>query len=106
LVALESLKDLVCERFVHVGIGYSVGLRWRAIAVFESRILTSAVINSKHIKPRQFFEDAREIVLDCVRDVLQKCNTLKINTVFNGEFVEGEKMRIKVLLQEIALLFD
>jgi len=67
-----------------MGAGYSAGIRWRAIdAAFGNRILIGAVINSKHIEPCQFFEDAREIVLNRVRDVLQKHNTLKINTVFN-----------------------
>jgi len=32
---------------------------------FESRILTGVVINFKHIEPRQFLEDTREIVLEC-----------------------------------------
>jgi len=43
------------------------GQQWRAIdTAFENRILTNAVINSEHIKPRQFFEDARETVLERV----------------------------------------
>jgi len=89
ITRLESLKDSVRERFVNADTGYSAG--WRAIdAAFESRILTGAV-NSKHIEPRQFFKDAREIVLDRVRDVLQKHDALKINIVFNGEFVTGDK---------------
>jgi len=52
IAQLESLKDSVRGRFVHAGVGYSAGLRWRAIdTVFENRILT-AVINSKHIESR------------------------------------------------------
>jgi len=72
IARLKSLKDSV-RGFVSVDAGYSARLKWQAIdAAFESRILTSAVINSKHIEPRQFFKDAREIVLARVRDVLQK----------------------------------
>ena len=60
-------------RFVQVDAGYNAGLRWREIdATFESRILTGAVINSGHIEPRQFLEDARKIVLEYVRDVIEK----------------------------------
>jgi len=78
----------VRSTFVHVG----AETRWRTIdAAFESHILTGAVINLKHIKPRQFFEDARRIVLNRVQDVLQKHDVLKINTVFNDEFVAGDK---------------
>jgi len=88
----EDMKDSVRGRFVHAGAGYSAGLRWRAIdTAFESRILTGAVINLKDIEPRQFFEAAREIVLDRVRSVMQKRDNIKINTVFNGEFVAGNK---------------
>ena len=40
-------------------------LVWREIdAACESRISTSAVINSNHIEPRRFLEDAREIVYE------------------------------------------
>ncbi|KYM96845.1 hypothetical protein ALC62_12487 [Cyphomyrmex costatus] len=90
IARLESLKDSVRGRFVYVGAGY--GLRWREIeTAFESRILTGAVINSNHIDPRRFLEDASEIVLERVQCVLQRYDSIKINTVFNGEFVAGDK---------------
>ncbi|KYN50703.1 hypothetical protein ALC56_00080, partial [Trachymyrmex septentrionalis] len=44
-----------------------------------------------HIEPRQFLEDAREIVLKCVQIVTQRHDNIKLNTVFNGEFVSGDK---------------
>ena len=78
IVRLEKLKDSVRGRFVHVGAGHNAGLRWCEIdTAFESRILTGAVINSKHIEPRQFLEDAREIVLEHVQSVMQKHESLK-----------------------------
>jgi len=67
-----------CTRtcFVQVSAGYSSGLRWRDIdTAFKSRILTSAVISSRYIEPRQFLEDAREIVLERVQR-LQKHNSI------------------------------
>jgi len=67
--------------------------------------LIGAIINSKHIEPRQFFEDAREIVLDHVRDVLRKRDTLKINTVFNVEFVTGDKSANKSIATRNYELF-
>ena len=48
----------------HVGAGYIVGLRWREIeTVFESRILTDAIINSNHTSYRtsQIPGDARNV---------------------------------------------
>ncbi|KYN50261.1 hypothetical protein ALC62_07536, partial [Cyphomyrmex costatus] len=95
---LEGLKDSVRDRFVQVGAGYIAGLRWREIeTAFESRILTGTVINSNHIEPRQFLEDASEIVLERVRNVMQRHNSVKINTVFNGEFVSGDKRANKTV---------
>ncbi|KAG5317166.1 TCB1 transposase, partial [Pseudoatta argentina] len=41
-------------------------------AAFESRILTGAVINSNHIKPRRFLEDSREIVLERLQDAIKR----------------------------------
>jgi len=52
--------------------------------------LTGAVINSG-LELRQLLEDAREIVLESVQSVIQKRDNIKINTVFNGEFVSGDK---------------
>ncbi|KAG5338747.1 SETMR methyltransferase, partial [Acromyrmex charruanus] len=49
---------------------------------FESHILTSAVKNFKHIESRRFFEDASEIVLEHVHSVMQRYDSIKINTVF------------------------
>ncbi|KYQ50681.1 hypothetical protein ALC60_10224 [Trachymyrmex zeteki] len=90
IARLESWKDSVRERFMHVGPGY--GLRWREIeTAFESWILTDAVINSNYVEPRRFLEDASEIVLESVQCVLQRCDSLKINIVFNGEFIAGDK---------------
>ncbi|KYQ52666.1 hypothetical protein ALC60_08197, partial [Trachymyrmex zeteki] len=67
---LESLKDSVRGRFVHVGVGY--GLRWHEIEMaFESRILTDAV-NSNYIEPRRFLEDVSEIVLDRELCIMQR----------------------------------
>ncbi|XP_077282349.1 uncharacterized protein LOC143908531 [Temnothorax americanus] len=109
IARLEGLKDLVRQRFVHVGAGCSAsetGLRWREIdPAFESRILTGAVINSKHIDPRQFLINAREIVLSHVRNVVQRYDNVKINTVFNGEFVAGDKRANKSIATRNYELF-
>jgi len=52
---------------------------WRELdTAFESRKLTGAVINSKHIKSRQFLEDASEIVLKRVRSLTQKASRMTI----------------------------
>ncbi|KYN05857.1 hypothetical protein ALC62_03210 [Cyphomyrmex costatus] len=93
IARLESLKDWVRERFVHVGAGY--GLRWREIeAAFENRVLTGAVINSGHIEPRQFLENAGSVVLERVRGAIEKHGSVKANTAFNGEFVAGDKRTV------------
>ncbi|KYM99962.1 hypothetical protein ALC62_09278 [Cyphomyrmex costatus] len=81
IARLESLKDSVRGRFVYVGAGY--GLRWREIeTAFESRILTGAVINSNHIDPRRFLEDASETVIErvqCIMRALSRILNLNVN---------------------------
>ena len=77
-------------RFVHLGIGY--GFRWCVIeTAFESHTLMGAVINFKHIEHRRFLEDASEIVLEHVHSIMQRYDSIKINTVFNDEFVADDK---------------
>jgi len=44
-------------------------------------------------------------VLDRVRDVVQKRDALKINTVFNGEFVAGNKSANKSIVTRNYELF-
>lgn len=99
IARLEGLKNTLRTRFVHAGAGCSTrqsGLIWREIdTAFESRILTGAVINHNHIEPRQFFEDAKDIVLEHVQNVIKKHFCVKVNTVFNGEFVTGDKRENK-----------
>ncbi|KYN09825.1 hypothetical protein ALC57_18047, partial [Trachymyrmex cornetzi] len=38
-----------------------------------------------------FLEDASEIVLERVQCIMQRYDAIKINTIFNGEFVAGDK---------------
>ncbi|KYN27445.1 hypothetical protein ALC57_03154 [Trachymyrmex cornetzi] len=61
----------------------------------EELCLTSAVINFNHIEPRRFLEDAREIVLERVRDAIERHGSVKVNTAFNGEFATKDKRTIK-----------
>ncbi|KYN23492.1 hypothetical protein ALC57_04090 [Trachymyrmex cornetzi] len=90
IARLESLTGSVRGRFVHVGAGY--GLRWREIeTTFESLIVTGAVINSNHIELRRFLEDAGDVVLERVRDAVERHGSVKVNTAFNGDFVTKDK---------------
>ena len=66
-------------------------------AAFESRIST-AVINSNHIEPRRFLEDAKAIVFERVRDAVERHDSAKVNTAFNGEFVTKDKRAHKSII--------
>ncbi|XP_071651462.1 uncharacterized protein [Temnothorax longispinosus] len=96
IARLEDLIDSIRKRFEHAGARKddddNAVLRWHEIdTAFGSCILTGAVVNSKHIEPRKFLEDAKDIVIDSVRNVMQTHANIKINTVFNGEFVTSDK---------------
>ncbi|XP_026824426.1 uncharacterized protein LOC113561716 [Ooceraea biroi] len=97
---LEGLRKQLERRFIHFGGDNDVSakqpssanLSWREIeTVFESRISTGVVINADYVDLRRFLEDARDVVLEHVRNAIEKHNSVKVNTVFNGEFVAGEK---------------
>lgn len=54
--------------------------------------MTGAVINYNHIESRQFLESAKDIVLEYVKkNVMKKHYNVKVNTIFNGGFVTGDK---------------
>ncbi|XP_070155137.1 uncharacterized protein [Polyergus mexicanus] len=98
ITRLEGARTRLERQFIYSGGNYSGDcntaerLIWREIdTAFESRILTGAVINYNHIEPRQFLENAKDIVLEHVKNVLKKHFNVKVNTVFNGEFVSGDK---------------
>jgi len=48
--------------------------------------ITGAMINSNHIEPRRFLEDAGNVMLERVRDTVERHSSVKVNTVFNSEF--------------------
>ncbi|XP_011859566.1 PREDICTED: uncharacterized protein LOC105557042 [Vollenhovia emeryi] len=110
IARLESVKCRVERRFVHFG-GGGVGtsraqLSWREIdTAFENRVLTGAVINAEYIEPRKFLEDARDIVIEHVRDAIERYNCVKVNTAFNGEFVAGDKRANKSINTKNCKLF-
>ncbi|KYN18339.1 DNA polymerase, partial [Trachymyrmex cornetzi] len=101
--------------FVHVGgeyagSGYASGnersLVWREIeAAFESRIATGAVINYNHIEPRRFLEDAGDIVLERVRDAVERHGSVKVNTAFNGEFATKDKRANKSIITKNSEIY-
>jgi len=101
IARIEGAKTRLQRHFIHFGGDYTSisssssdaqRLVWREIdTAFQNRILTGAVINADYIEPRQFLEDAACVVLESVRDVIERHNGVKVNTVFNGEFVTGDK---------------
>jgi len=44
-----------------------------------------------YIEPQQFLEDASCVVLERMRDVIERHNSVKLTTVFNSEFVTDDK---------------
>ena len=112
LARLEGLRNVLRQRFEHVGTGYVEsqkrgGFSWLEIeTAFNNRVLTGVVLNSNYIEPRQFLDDARDIVLDRIRDNLQRHICLKVNTIFNGEFVADAKRSAKSITTKNHELFD
>lgn len=90
IARLEGLRNELRRRFVRTGAGH--GLTWREIdTAFASRISTGAIVNANHVEPRHFLEDAKKTVLEHVQSAIEEHGSIKVNTLFNGEFVSGDK---------------
>ncbi|XP_071635068.1 uncharacterized protein [Temnothorax longispinosus] len=117
IARLEGVKSRLEKQFIHSGGNYAnagtsgdtraTELVWREIdAGFETRIMTGAVINTDHIEPRQFLEDACSVVCKRVRNIIKTHNCVKANTAFNGEFVAGDKRANKSICTNNIELCD
>ncbi|XP_070171330.1 uncharacterized protein [Polyergus mexicanus] len=101
IVRLTGARDDLRRRFERVGGGVErrEGFSWSEIeTAFSRRVLTGAVINFVYIEPRRFLEDARDTVLDQIRDVMVGYNSVKVNIAFIGEFVSGDKIGVKTIV--------
>ena len=98
ILSLEGLRNELRHRFARVGAGHSVGsgLFWSEIeTAFDRHVLTGAEIISCYIEPSEFLNDARDIVMEKMRENLDRYSCLKVNTVFNGKFVAKENIAVK-----------
>lgn len=99
LARLEGSRNALRQRFERIGGGSTAeleGLSWLEIeTAFTNRVLTGVVLNSSYIEPQRFLGDARDIVLERIRDYLRRHNCLKVNTIFNGEFVTDADRSVK-----------
>ncbi|KYN11348.1 hypothetical protein ALC57_16499, partial [Trachymyrmex cornetzi] len=57
-----------------------------------------AVINYNHIEPRRFLEDGGNVVLERVRDAVERHCSVKMNTAFNGDFATKDKRANKSII--------
>ncbi|XP_067210226.1 uncharacterized protein [Linepithema humile] len=108
ITRLEGVKNTLHERFVPIGAGYRAkkGFIWKEIeTAFRNRILTSAVINSDYIKPCPFLEQIKSIIIKRIHSVMVKHGSVKINTMFNGEFIVGDKTAVKTIATKNRELF-
>lgn len=97
---LEGARNALRDRFARVGAG-ARGDRpgfsaWSEIeTAFDRRVSTGAISNLTYVEPRRFLEDARDEALARVRESLERHACLKVNAIFNGEFVSGAKVAVK-----------
>ena len=70
---------------------------------FNKSVLSGVVLNSSYIEPRQFLDNAKDTVLYRIRDNLQRHICLKVNTIFNGEFVANAKRSAKSITKNYEL---
>jgi len=108
-----ACKVAIRVTFVHISGEYASGeyasgnersLVWREIdAAFES-ILIGAVINSNHIEPRQF-RRRWKCALKRMRDAVERHGSVKVNTMFNGEFATKDKRANKNIITKNSKIY-
>ncbi|XP_077260546.1 uncharacterized protein LOC143896520 [Temnothorax americanus] len=77
----------------------SGGFLWVEIdTAFQSRVLTGVATNSTYIELARFLENAKGTVLEKVQDNLNRHTCLKVNVMFNGEFVANDKIEVKSIV--------
>jgi len=97
IARLESAKTRLQNRFMLSGGDYASTSDaekhvWREIDIaFENRVLTGVIINLYHIELRRFLEDTGDVIIEPVRDVIDRHGSVKVNTALNDEFVTGNK---------------
>ncbi|XP_018346777.1 PREDICTED: LOW QUALITY PROTEIN: uncharacterized protein LOC108751194 [Trachymyrmex septentrionalis] len=64
-----------------------------------------AIPKIDYIEPRRFLEDAREIVLERVRDAVERHGSAKVNTAFNGEFATKDKRANKSIISKNSEIY-
>ena len=99
------------RRFVHIGDGYANhderSLIWREIdTAFKNRVLTSVVVNVNYIEPRRFLENADSVVLEHVRDAVERHSSVKMSTAFNGEFATKDKRANKSIISKNSEIYQ
>ena len=63
------------------------------------------MINCNHIEPRRFLEDAGDVVLERVRDAVERHGNVKVNTAFNGEFATKDKRANKSIITKNSEIY-
>lgn len=108
IIRLEGLRQATRRRFVHIGGELNnLTLKWREVdTAFANRVSTGAVLNQSHIIPREFLNDARELVMKHVMDAISKYNSVKVNTEFNAEFTADVQHTHKSINTANVELFD
>lgn len=103
---LEGARNVLRDRFTHTGGGDRRGFSsWSEIeTAFDRRVSTGVIINLAYVEPRRFLEDVRDEVLVRMRENLERHACLKVNTIFNGEFVSGPKIAVKSITTRNRLL--
>jgi len=94
--SLDCKDGLYILAIMRVQIAMTERLIWWDIdTAFENRTLIGAMINADYIKPWQFLEDSDFVQNVIEQDVIDRHNGIKVNTIFNGEFVAGDKRATK-----------
>lgn len=64
-------------------------------SVFQTRMRTGLVINNSYLDPKNFFEGARDMVINYVLKAIEQFHNIKVYVIFSGVFALDQEMQDK-----------
>lgn len=68
---------------------------------FKSRVLTGVIVNKQYLDPQRFLADTHKLVLDRIHENVKRHSCVRVNAMFNGEFINKDQ-KIKLFLLGIV----
>lgn len=72
-------------------------IKWKDLdSAVDGKMKIAAILNLKHFNLSEFFEEAKQMLIEKIKNLLSKENSFKINLILSGNFEIIKNNRSKV----------